>query len=136
MPAPVHAQTATIGGRIIDQTEEVVSGVQVTAVNTLTNSSRVDVTDDTGLFRLTNMTPGPYLLTIEKPGFKAIHIDDLVLTVNQVFTFEAHLEIGPVATTMVVKASDLPPIELENAQISNVVDSKRITDLPLLTRDP
>jgi hypothetical protein len=130
------AQTATVGGRIVDPTEEIVSGVQVTVVNAQTNASRVDVTDETGLFRFANMPPGLYRLTIEKPGFKAIHIDDLVLTVNQVFTFEAHLELGAVATTTEVKASELPLIELENAQISNLVDSKRITDLPLLTRDP
>jgi hypothetical protein len=111
-------------------------GAQVTALNTQTNTSRQEVTDETGLFRFTNMAPGQYQLTIEKADFKAVHIDDLVLTVNQVFTFEAHLELGAVATTTEVKASELPPIELENAQISNLVDSKRITDLPLLTRDP
>jgi len=130
------AQTATVGGRIVDQTEAVVSGAQVTVLNTQTNTSRQDVTDETGLFRFTNMVPGSYQLTVEKAGFKALHIDDLVLTVNQVFTFEAHLELGAVATTTEVKASELPLIELENAQISNLVDSKRIQDLPLLTRDP
>jgi hypothetical protein len=131
-----EAQTATVGGRIIDPTETVVSGAQVTALNTETNNSRVDTTDDTGLFRFTNLPPGPYHLTIEKPGFKAIHIDDLVLTVNQVFTFEAHLELGEVATTTIVSASELPLIDLENASISNLVDSTRIQDLPLLTRNP
>ena len=69
-------------------------------------------------------------------GFKTIHIPDLVLTVNQAFTFEATLQVAAVATTTEVKASELPLIDLENAQISNLVDSKRITDLPLLTRDP
>jgi hypothetical protein len=130
------AQTATVGGRIVDPSEQVVSGAEVTALNTQTNISRVDVTDDTGLFRFTSMPPGEYHLTIEKPGFKTIHIDDLTLTVNQVFTFEAHLELSQVATTMEVKASELPLIDLESATISNLVDSKRIMDLPLLTRDP
>jgi hypothetical protein len=131
-----RAQTATVGGRIVDPAEQVVSGAQVTALNTQTNASRVDVTDETGIFRFPNMVPGPYRLTVETPGFKTLHIDDLVLTVNQVFTFEAHLELGTVTTTTVVKASELPLIELESAQISNLVDSKRITELPLLTRDP
>ena len=130
------AQTATVGGRIVDPTEQIVSGAQVTALNTQTNASRVDITDDTGLFRFTSMPPGQYHLTIEKPGFKSIHIDDLTLTVNQVFTFEAHLELSEVATIMQVKASELPLIDLESATISNLVDSKRIQDLPLLTRDP
>jgi hypothetical protein len=84
----------------------------------------------------TNVAPGPYSINVERDGFKAIHIQDLTLTVNQSFTFEAHLELGPVATSMEVKASELPPIDLDNAQISNLVDSKRIQELPLLTRDP
>lgn len=130
------AQTATVGGAIVDPTGAAISGAQVTAVETQTGASRVDITDETGLFRFTNLAPGPYTLTIEMAGFQALHINDLVLTVNQVFTFEAHLQIGAVATTTEVKASELPPIELENAQISNLVDSKRITDLPLLLRDP
>jgi hypothetical protein len=130
------AQTASIGGRIVDPNEGIVSGAQVTTLDIQTNTSRMDVTDETGLFRFTSLPPGSYQMTVEKAGFKTVHIDDLVLTVNQVFTFEVHLEIGTLATTTVVHASELPPIELENAQISNLVDSKRITDLPLLTRDP
>jgi Carboxypeptidase regulatory-like domain/TonB dependent receptor len=131
-----RAQTATVGGRIVDPAEQVVGEVKVTALNIQTGATRQDVTDNTGLFRFSNLAPGPYALTIEKPGFKAIHIDDLVLTVNQIFTFEAHLELGAVVTSTIVKASDLPLIELENAQLSNLVDAKRINDLPLLTRDP
>ena len=122
-----RAQTATVGGRIVDQTEQIVSAAQVTVLNTQTNASRHGCH---GRHRTVSVheawSPDPYHLTIEKSGFKALHIDDLVLTVNQVFTFEAHLELGAVATTTSVKASELPLIELENAQISNLVDSKRI----------
>ena len=35
-----------------------------------------------------------------------------------------------------MKASELPLIDLDNAMISNLVDSKRMQDLPLVTRDP
>jgi hypothetical protein len=136
LPAVAGAQTATVGGVIRDPSEQFVSGAKVTLVNSQTGLARDITTNDEGIFWFTNVAPGPYSITVEREGFKAIHIEDLTLTVNQSFTFEAHLELGAVATTTEVKASELPTIDLENAQISNLVDSKRITDLPLLTRDP
>jgi Carboxypeptidase regulatory-like domain/TonB dependent receptor/TonB-dependent Receptor Plug Domain len=136
LPALARAQTASVGGVIRDPSEKVVSGAKVSLLNSQTGISRDVSTNDDGLFWFTNVAPGPYSITVERDGFKVIHIDDLSLTVNQSFTFEAHLELGPVATTTEVKASELPPIDLDNAQISNLVDSKRIQELPLLTRDP
>jgi len=133
---PGQAQTATVGGMIVDASGAVVSGTSITTQNTETGISRDAATNDAGLFRFSNLPPGPYTITIEKPGFQTIHIPDLVLTVNQAFTFEATLQVATVATTTEVKASELPLIDLESAEISNLVDSKRITDLPLLTRDP
>jgi hypothetical protein len=136
LPAPTRAQTASVGGVIRDPSEQVISGAKVTLLSTQTGIPRDVPTNDEGIFWFTNVAPGPYSLTVERDGFKAMHINDLILTVNQSFTFEAHLELGPVATTMEVKASELPTIDLDNAQISNLVDSKRIQELPLLTRDP
>jgi hypothetical protein len=103
-----NAQTATVGGRIVDQTKWIVSGAQITVLNPETNAIRVDITDETGLLRFASLVPSLYRLAINKSGFKTLHIDDLVLTVNQVFTFEAHLAVGTITTTTEVKASELP----------------------------
>src|SRR5207302_2853845 len=35
-----------------------------------------------------------------------------------------------------VRASDVPPVDLETSQVSNIVDSARMLSLPLATRDP
>jgi Carboxypeptidase regulatory-like domain/TonB dependent receptor/TonB-dependent Receptor Plug Domain len=136
LTAPAKAQTASVGGVIRDPREQVISSAKVTLLNTQTGISHDVATNDDGVFWFTNVPPGAYSITVERDGFKAIHIEDLTLTVNQSFTFDAQLQLGAVATTVEVKASELPTIELENAQISNLVDSKRIQELPLLTRDP
>jgi Carboxypeptidase regulatory-like domain/TonB dependent receptor/TonB-dependent Receptor Plug Domain len=136
LPGSARAQTASVGGAIRDPSEQLVSGAKITLLNTQTGISRDASSNDEGIFWFTNVAPGAYSITVERDGFKAIHINDLTLTINQSFTFEAHLELGLVATTMEVKASELPLIDLDNAQISNLVDAKRIQDLPLLTRDP
>jgi hypothetical protein len=114
----------------------VISDAKVTVVNTQTGATRDAVSNETGLYRVTNLVPGTYRLTVEKDGFKTTRFENLVLTVDQTFTLDARMEVGTLSTSTEVNASELPPVELENAQISNLVDSKRITELPLLTRDP
>lgn len=136
LPAPLRAQTASVGGVIRDPSEQVVSSAKVTLLNTQTGISRDVSTNLEGVFWLTSVSPGAYSMTVERDGFKPLHIEDLLLTVNQSFTFEAHLQLGAAVTMVEVKASELPTIDLDDAQISNLVDSKRILDLPLLTRDP
>jgi hypothetical protein len=95
-----------------------------------------DVTNEDGIYRLVELPAGAYVLTFEKSGFKVAKFAGVALTVGQILTVDASLEIGSVSATVEVEASIVPPIELENAQISNLVDAKRITELPLLVRDP
>ena len=57
--APGKAQTATVGGMIVDASGAVVSGASVTAQNTETGISRDAATNDAGLFRFSNLPPGP-----------------------------------------------------------------------------
>ena len=135
LPVASRAQTASVGGVIRDPTEAVIGQAKVSLQNTQTGVSRDATTNAEGIFWFTNVAPGSYAITVERNGFKSFHIPDLTLTVNQSFTFEAHLELGAITTTTVVNAAELPPIDLDNATISNLVDSKRMLDLPLLTRD-
>src|ERR1700739_893619 len=96
LPARAEAQTATVGVVTGDQIEQFVSGAQVRLVNSQTGLVREIPTNDEGIFWFTNVAPGPYSISVERAGFKAMHIEDLTLTVNQSFTFEAHLELGAV----------------------------------------
>ena len=99
-------------------------GAKVTATNTQTGAVRDVLSNETGLYRLTNLVPGIYVLTVEKDGFKTSKVDHLVLTVNQTSTIDVALEIGALTTTTEVNGAELPPVELDNGQISNLVTSK------------
>lgn len=135
-PARSHAQNATISGTVTDPSHSPVASVAVTARNAETNSVHSAITNDEGLYRLVELPAGSYVLTFEKSGFKVAKFAGVALTVGQTLVVDESLEIGTVASTVEVQVAIAPPIELENAQISNLVDSKRITDLPLVTRDP
>src|SRR5690348_10887152 len=130
------AQNATLTGTVVDGSGAPVAGANVTAKSPQTGAVRTSTTNETGAYRVVELQPGPYELTIEKSGFKTLHYGDVVLTVSQILTIDAKLEVTTQTTTIEVSGQSLPPIELDNASISNVVDERHITDLPLITRDP
>jgi hypothetical protein len=71
----VHAQQASVGGRVYDERGAFVSGVTVTA-RAGGQLLAVVVTDERGLFRLLG-TPDakPYILTFQHPAFESIEVD-------------------------------------------------------------
>jgi hypothetical protein len=135
-PSCLLAQDATLSGTVTDSSHSAVAGVAVTAKNTNTSTERSVQTNESGGYRIPELAPGIYEVTLVKDGFKNLRFSNVVLTVSQVATLDASLDVSSVSATVEVNAAELPNIELENAQLSNLVDSKRITELPLLTRDP
>ena len=86
------------------------------------------------LFR--NVTVGAYDITVEKVGFTPLHFQNVELTVAQNLTLNGSLTLGSVSQAVEVAGSSVPTIDMADAQISNVVDQRRIQELPLITRDP
>ena len=131
-----EAQNATLTGTVVDGSGAPVGGASVTAKSPQTGAVRTGTTNDNGAYRVVELQPGPYEVTIEKSGFKVLHYGNVVLTVSQILTLDAKLEVSSQATTIEVSGQSVTTIELDNASISNVVDERHITDLPLITRDP
>ncbi len=131
-----YAQTASIAGTIIDATNAGVPGATVTAKNVATGSVRTTATSATGTYSIPNLTVGSYDLTVQKQGFSILQFSSIVLTVAQNLTLNGTLELGTVSQTVEVAGTTVAAINLEDAQISNVVEQRKIVDLPLITRDP
>src|SRR3974390_1411331 len=130
------AQTGSIQGTVSDQTGAVIQSADVTARNLATGAIRNATTGATGTYSMPNMPVGHYEITVKKTGFKTFHLDDIELTVAQELRVDGALEPGAVSEEVLVKASDLPPVDLETSQVSNLVSSEEIKNLPLVVRDP
>src|SRR6266849_2489283 len=135
-PGGLRAQTASVSGTTTDASGASVPAVSVTARNTQTNATRSALTSDTGSYRITALVPGIYEVVFEKGGFGIVRYSNVVLTVDQSLTLDVKIEVSAVTESVEVSGQTVAPIELENAQISNVVDARRISDLPLVVRDP
>ena len=136
LPLPVLAQAASLAGTVTDVTGAVVPQAKITAQNKATNASRDAEADGSGTYRITYLLPGTYDVLIEKPGFKSVQYSDVKLTVDQVQNLNAVLVPSGVREKITVSGQSVAPIDLNDAQIGNVVTGEQIANLPLILRDP
>jgi len=136
LAAAAHAQTGNITGTIVDPMGGGVPGAKITAKSQGTASVRTATTDATGTFSIPSILVGQYDVSIEKQGFTQLRFQNVELTVGQNLTLNGTLQLGVITQSVDVVSSSIAPINMEDAQISNVVDSRHILDLPLITRDP
>ncbi|MDZ4796690.1 MAG: TonB-dependent receptor [Bryobacteraceae bacterium] len=130
------AQTGSIAGTVSDSSGAVVPGAKVTVKNAATAFSRSTESTGTGTWSMPAVPPGSYTLTVEAKGFSTAKFEAVTLTVAQSLQLNATLSPGAVSEVVEVSAAAAPIIELENAQISNIITSKKIQQLPLVTRNP
>ena len=130
------AQTGSIAGTVTDSTGAVVQGAQVTIKNTATNAARTATSGTTGAYSVPNLSIGMYEITVTKASFKTFRMQGVQLTVAQALTVNAKLEAGTVSEEVQVRADQVSNIDLETSQVSNLVDSKQMKELPLILRDP
>jgi hypothetical protein len=132
----VMAQTGSIQGTVTDSVGAVVQGAEITVKNLGSNAVRTVTSSGTGAYSMPSLPPGNYDVTVKMASFKTFHVSDLPLTVGQVLPLNAQLEPGAVTEEVQVRADQIPDVDLETSQVSNLVDARSIKDLPLMTRNP
>ena len=130
------AQTGSIQGTVTDSGGAVVQGAEVTVRNMGSNAVRTATSSGTGAYSVPSLPPGAYEITAKMASFKAFHAPNIELTVGQALTLNIGFEPGAVTEEVQVRADQIPPVDLETAQVSNLVDAQSIKDLPLITRNP
>jgi hypothetical protein len=131
---PAFAQTGQINGTVTDNTGGVVPGATVKAVETATGFSRETVSSTEGRYSFTSLRPTVYDITAELPGFRTYQRKGVELQANQNLTINVALEVGSLEETVTV-AGQAATVDITTATIAEVVDSKRIVELPLNGRD-
>lgn len=135
IPGLAMAQKSTVTGTVTDQSGASTPDVSVTVHSIDTGIDHTTETSGAGTFSV-DVPPGNYLITLAKAGFQNVAYNNVTLTVDQVLTLNVKLEVGTVSQTVEVAGSTLPQVDLETAQISNVIEEKQMNELPLILRDP
>ena len=125
-----QAVRATLVGRVTDQTGAVVPGTRITLINAGTNETHAVTVSDNGEFVFSQLAPGRYTLTSEHEGFRKDVRTGLELQVGQEARVDISLQVGALAEQVEVVAA-APLVSSENAALGNVVDQKKVVELPL-----
>ena len=130
------AQTGSIDGTVSDSAGAVIPGAAITVRNLQSSASRSVTSNAVGAYSIPDLSVGTYDITVAKAGFKTFQVSGARLSVAQSLTIAASLEAGAVNQEIEVRGDQLPAIDRDTAQVSNLVDGTEIRDLPLITRNP
>src|SRR5437773_10599478 len=75
-----QSNAADLQGTVRDANGAVVANASVTARNTGTNGTREATTNDDGFYKIVNLAPGAYELTIKVPNYKTAILPSVRLT--------------------------------------------------------
>lgn len=131
-----EAQTGAVTGQVFDPAGAVVAKAVVTATSMQTGIAHTATTSSAGLYNFANLPPASYSIQVTAEGFQSVTKDGVVVTIAATIPLNFKLGVASAATTVDVQGSAVAAVEADSAELSTVIDSKQINDLPLILRDP
>ncbi|MGI8785293.1 MAG: TonB-dependent receptor [Acidobacteriota bacterium] len=125
----------SIAGQVTDTSGAVIPGVQVTATNVATNNVSTTVSNDDGTYKITYLPPGKYTLIVELSGFKKHVREGIEVRVGDQLALDIQLEVGEIEQIVSVSAQ-APLLQSSSASVGQVIDQRRISELPLSDGNP
>lgn len=133
--ASAQLETGQISGTVLDQTGAAVPGASVAIKNLGTNSVRNTVSSPTGAFEVSGLEPAIYQVTVTAASFKAYNAT-VEVTVGGHATVDAKLSVSATVTEVQVVGEGGAQVNTQTQELSQIVDSKQLAQLPSLTRNP
>lgn len=123
-----------LSGRVSDQQGAVLVGAAVTLRNSDVGLTRHVLTDAQGYYRVFGLPLGRYEVRVERDGFDPAARTDVKLTVAQEAVVDFTLSVRGLSAKLTVPG-DAGGIDRTSATLGELVDEKKIRDLPLNGRD-
>ena len=121
-------------GRVTDPMGAVVPKVTVIAHNVDTGVDIKATTNSTGTYTIPYLHHGSYTVSAEKAGFKKDVRAGINLQVDETSVVDFKLQVGSEDVTITVTADTM--LDYGKADVGEVVENTRVSELPLNGRDP
>ena len=128
-----QSNQASISGVITDAQGAAVPGVAVKMSNIETGLLYSAVTNQAGFYSIPALPVGVYSLSAERQGFRKYVHQGIALSTGQTLGLDMKLELGAVTETVNV-TGEVPLVETRTSDLSHLIESKSIEDLPLGNR--
>jgi hypothetical protein len=122
---------AAISGVVKDPSGSVVPNAKVEVSSDSLGKLRSLTTNEAGLFTVAALVPGPgYQVSVTASGFAPYELKGLELKVGQNLDLQVPLSVTAATSSVDVTAA-APLVEDTKTDVSQVIDSQQITDLPI-----
>jgi hypothetical protein len=129
LPRMALAQ-ASITGVVKDASGGVLPGVSVEASSpALIEKTRSAVTDGTGQYRIEDLRPGTYTITVTLQGFSTYKREGIELSGTFTATINADLKVGAVAETVTV-TGETPVVDVQSASREITLSTDVVKSIP------
>jgi hypothetical protein len=126
---------ATLSGTVTDASGGALPGVNLTLLNTKTNTVVNVKSNDAGEYRFLFVDPGSYGLRAVMKGYTTFSEQNIVLNVSQNSTVDVKMAVGSESQTVTVTA-DQPLLESEKSDRGLVLSQRSVEELPISVRNP
>jgi Carboxypeptidase regulatory-like domain len=135
IPQAVLAQSSSsLQGQITDTSGGAIPEAAVNLRNSENDSQRQTLSDATGHYAFTQVAPGKYTVTVQRPGFAVVTREGVLLQVNTPASLNIQMDVGK--TTDVVNVSaEATVINTTDGSVGNAFTQNQIRQLPLETRN-
>src|SRR5215831_4320879 len=133
MVSVLHAQSDTgrIAGTVTDPANAVVPRAAIKVKNEKTGETRKVVTNEQGLYFVTQLGPSTYTITVEVAGMAPAEYSGVTLQVGQERTLNIAVQPAAVATEVNVSGGDLAVVDTSSAAIGGNVSAREVAELPI-----
>lgn len=134
VPVVLAQSTGTIQGVVSDTTGAVIPGAEVKATNRDTGVEYRATSNAVGFYIIQSVPPGSYAVTCTSVGMAPSERPNVRLEVAQTMRMDFRLAVGTVAEVVEVSAA-AQLLQSERTEVGQVIDSKRILEMPLNGRN-
>ena len=132
--AQTSLTTGALEGVVADTSGARVPGAAVAIRDPATHFSREESTDAEGLFRFSALPPSTYQVQVGHPGLATYHHAGVAVALGATVRLEVVLQSASVATQVTV-TDQPPPIDPAQISMRTAVDTERIEELPVESRN-
>jgi len=128
--ALAQAGSASVSGRVTDQTNAVMPDVEVEIKSVDTGVSQITKTNGDGFYNFPSLKPGNYLMSVRKQSFQTVSVTGITLNVQDNLSRNFVLQVGSSAVSVTVAADKLN-MNTTSGSVGTVIDREFVSQLPL-----
>jgi hypothetical protein len=126
---------ARLQGVVTDPSQAAVAGATITLKNIETGVESVKAADANGYYLFDYVAPGTYSISAEMAGFRRFVRENIAVLTRGDVTVNIALQLGEVTQSVTISEAAVT-LEFNTTTLSQTIDRKMLSELPVLARNP